>query len=124
MAKISRRASARSVRKPYRYAGFWIRFGAAVIDAIFSVLFLGIGWVINVYLTGQNGYSLGKKLMGLKVIKEDGRYPIGLVDALIREVIGKFVSAILLLTGFLIIGFDERKQGFHDKIAGTLVVYE
>lgn len=125
MAKKSRSFRANISRKPSsaRYAGFWIRLGAAVIDVIFSVLFLGIGWVVNVYLTGERGYSLGKKLMGLRVIKENGKCPIGLADALIREVIGKFVSAILLCIGFLIIPFDEKKQGFHDKIAGTYVVY-
>ena len=37
--------------------------------------------------------------------------------------IGYFVSILPLFLGFAWIGFDSRKQGFHDKIAGTLVVH-
>ncbi len=106
------------------YAGFWIRLVASLIDGIVQLVLPVIGLIINVYLTGEKGYSIGKKVLGLKVIKEDGKYPIGLVDALIREVVGKFISSLLLGLGYLLIGFDSRKQGLHDKIAKTYVVYE
>ncbi|MFZ3077574.1 MAG: RDD family protein [Candidatus Aenigmatarchaeota archaeon] len=106
------------------YAGFWIRFAAAIIDGIFESILPIIGLLINIYLVGEKGYSIGKKVLGLKIIKENGKCPIGLVDALIREVIGKFVSSILLGIGFLIIGFNPKKQGLHDMIAKTYVVYE
>ena len=36
--------------------------------------------------------------------------------------IGTFVSGVLLMIGYLMVAFTERKQGLHDKIAGTLVV--
>ena len=42
--------------------------------------------------------------------------------AVLREIVGKFVSAIAFFLGFLWIGWDGRKQGWHDKIAGTHVV--
>ena len=35
---------------------------------------------------------------------------------------GSIVSAVLLTIGYLMVAFTERKQGLHDKIAGTLVV--
>ena len=38
--------------------------------------------------------------------------------------IGYFVSMLPLFLGFAWIGIDRRKQGFHDKIAGTLVIYD
>jgi uncharacterized RDD family membrane protein YckC len=38
--------------------------------------------------------------------------------------IGYFVSMFPLFLGFAWIGFDRRKQGFHDKIAGTLVIHD
>lgn len=38
--------------------------------------------------------------------------------------IGYFVSMLPLFLGFAWIGFDRRKQGFHDKIADTLVIHE
>ena len=114
------------------YAGFWVRFGAAIVDLVFvmalGMFSFGIGgmiaMLINIYLVGTYGYSIGKKILGLRVAKENGKQPIGIVDALIREVIGKFVSAILIGLGYLLIAFDDRKQGLHDKIAGTVVVYE
>ncbi len=106
-----------------RYAGFWIRFAAALVDSVFSVVVFGIGWVVNIYLTGKEGYSVGKRLFGLRVVKTDGKTPIGLTDALVREVIGKIISGMLLGIGFLWIAFDSEKQGLHDKIAKTYVVY-
>lgn len=128
-------AKATTSRK-MNYAGFWIRLFSALIDMIFAIALgavsLGAGGMaggivatlINVYLVGTYGFSIGKKLTGLRVVKENGKMPIGLVDALIRETVGKFVSGILIGVGFLVIGFDEKKQGFHDRIAGTYVVYE
>ena len=106
-----------------KYAGFWIRFAAAFVDMIFSGILLGFGWLVNIYLTGTEGYSIGKKIFGLKVITEKGKCPIGITDALIRETIGKLVSGIVFGAGFLVIGFSSKKQGWHDKIAKTYVVY-
>ena len=37
---------------------------------------------------------------------------------------GYFVSVILLFLGFLWVGWDARKQGFHDKLARTVVIYK
>ena len=42
----------------------------------------------------------------------------------LRETVGKLVSALILLLGFLWILWDKDRQGWHDKIAGTLVVSE
>ncbi len=36
--------------------------------------------------------------------------------------LGYYLSAIPLLLGFVWVAFDKRKQGFHDKLAGTFVV--
>jgi uncharacterized RDD family membrane protein YckC len=119
-----------------RYAGFWIRFLAYIID---GVILLGInlilllvaaatgswlGTVIGViYYIGfwaWQGQTPGKMVVGIKVIQVDGS-PIGFGRAVLRY-IGYWVSAIIILIGFIMIGFDDRKQGLHDKIAGTLVV--
>ncbi len=119
-------------RAKLNYAGFWVRLGALIVDAVFvmalNMFGFGVGgmvaMLINIYLVGTYGYSIGKKILKLRVAKESGKQPIGIVDALIREVIGKFVSTILIGLGYLLIAFDDRKQGLHDKIAGTVVVYE
>ena len=64
--------------------------------------------------------TLGKMAMGLKVTDLDGER-IGVGKAFLR-LIGTFVSGVLLMIGYLMVAFTERKQGLHDKIAGTLVV--
>lgn len=120
--KIEKEISAPKI-KDLKFAGFWIRFFALIIDCIFSSLLFSLGWIVNVYLTGKYGWSIGKKLLGLKVVKEDGTCPIGIIGAVIREIIGKFISGIILGIGFLMVAFDSKKQGLHDKIAKTYVVY-
>ena len=37
---------------------------------------------------------------------------------------GYYVSILALFFGFIWIGFDKRKQGWHDKLAGTVVIYK
>jgi len=64
--------------------------------------------------------TLGKMAMSLKVTDLDGER-IGVGKSFLRT-IGSFVSAVLLMIGYLMVAFTERKQGLHDKIAGTLVV--
>lgn len=64
--------------------------------------------------------SVGKKLLGLKVTDEQGQR-IGFGKANARYW-SKILSALILLIGFVMVAFTEKKQGLHDKIAGTLVV--
>ena len=64
----------------------------------------------------------GKMIIGAKIVDaETGRAPSG------AQLVGRFfayiVSMIPLGLGFLWIAFDRRKQGWHDKLAKTLVVY-
>ena len=66
------------------------------------------------------GQTLGMMAMKLKLCSTDGKYPIGYGRGFLRW-IGLFISGIVLI-GYLWILFDEKKQGWHDKIAGTYVV--
>jgi uncharacterized RDD family membrane protein YckC len=65
----------------------------------------------------------GKLLMSCQVVDIRTGGPIGLRQALLRY-LGYAVSALPLGLGFLWILWDRRRQGFHDKIAGTAVVIE
>ncbi len=121
------------------FAGFWIRLVAWIIDSLvvgFALQFITffnpsfgtllllwvVGpWVYYVTLTGIRGQTLGKMALGLMVIREDGSLP-GLGYAALREIIGKFVSGLLFGLGFFSAGWDKRKQGWRDKIAGTVVI--
>lgn len=111
-----------------KYGGFWRRFLAGIVDAII-ISFLGFvpyAWVVSLLyyplLIAFYGQTVGKKLLGLKVVNKDDESPIGLFDAVVREWLGKFVSAIVFLLGFVLIGVDSKKEGLHDKIAKTHVV--
>jgi uncharacterized RDD family membrane protein YckC len=77
------------------------------------VLYNAAFWVLA-------GQTLGMRFLGLRVLRTDGRR-LGWFRALVRE-FGYLISAILFL-GFLWILVDNRRQGWHDKLAGTLVVY-
>jgi predicted Zn finger-like uncharacterized protein len=74
-----------------------------------------------VFFTGYCGQTPGKMAIRVKVIRTDGS-DIGYGRAFLREVIGKFLSWILLGIGYLMVAFDARKQGLHDKIADTYVI--
>ena len=83
------------------------------------VLFLGyIVWALILF---AKGVTPGKKLLGMRVIKEDGT-GAGLFTMLIREWIGKAISGMIFSLGFLWILFDRDKQGWHDKLMSTYVV--
>ena len=60
-------------------------------------------------------------LFGLKGVGCDG-IPPGLGRAALREILGKFISGFILLLGYFWVGWDRRKQRWHDKLAYTFVV--
>jgi uncharacterized RDD family membrane protein YckC/uncharacterized Zn-finger protein len=75
-----------------------------------------------VVFTGSCGQTPGKMLMRLKVVRSDGS-AMTYGRAALREILGKFVSGITLGVGYLMVVFDDRKQGLHDKIADTCVIH-
>ena len=75
-----------------------------------------------VFLTYTSGMTLGKKAMRIKVIAKDGGKP-SLFAVIYRETIGKYLSALVLYVGYLLIGIDKEKRGLHDILADTLVIY-
>lgn len=132
------------------YAGFWKRFAAYIID--FFVLFIPsfiIGFTIGMTygnilttdeLEGLNNLvgiviswlywavmesspkqaTLGKMALGIKVTNLNGER-ISFARASGRF-FGKIVSSLLLFIGFIMIAITKKKQGLHDKMAGTLIV--
>ncbi|NLX25897.1 MAG: zinc-ribbon domain-containing protein [Lentisphaerae bacterium] len=159
VAEPALRHPASSITTP-RFAGFWFRTLAVVIDfvlcqvaSVFLVLPLGfalgasmagtssvseieataegLGFVLGVLIqwlwftipeSSKWQATIGKKMVGLKVTDENGER-IGFGKANGRYW-SKILSAILLFVGFLMVAFTAKKQGLHDKIAGTLVVKE
>jgi uncharacterized RDD family membrane protein YckC len=94
------------------------RMSFALLLTVASYLFLFIAYFT--YFHGMNGRTPGKMLLGLQVISTEGtRISFGI--AFLRAV-GYFVSAAVFHIGFIWAAFDRRKQGWHDKIAGTVVI--
>jgi uncharacterized RDD family membrane protein YckC len=71
--------------------------------------------------TKANGLRVGKMTVGIKVVGVDGQPPTG-GRALLRYV-GYALSGLVLSLGFLWVIFDRKRQGWHDKMAGTYVMY-
>jgi uncharacterized RDD family membrane protein YckC len=121
------------------YGGFWIRVVAALIDGLIlavigAILSFGaddrttgglastlIGWIYYAWLESSTRQAtFGKSLLGLTVVDEQGqRISFGRATG---RYFAKYLSAIILLIGFIMVAFDARKQGLHDKLAGTLVL--
>ncbi|HEX9667706.1 MAG TPA: RDD family protein [Thermodesulfobacteriota bacterium] len=75
-----------------------------------------------VFLEGYGGKTIGKMIMGITVIGDDGG-SIDIIKAFTRWAVS-FFSASFFFIGFLWALFDSKSQTWHDKIAGTLVVKE
>lgn len=121
-----------------RYAGFWLRAAAAALDGLIVsvpvavaywslrsiaatyVVFLSLMVYSQLYLPATTGQSLGKLLLRLVILHQDGT-PISLGTVLVR-LMGRGVSGFTLGFGFLIAAWDERKLALHDRLAGTCVV--
>jgi len=111
-------------------ARFWDRMGAGFLDivlvSILGSIVGGTPWsfvVAVAYFAGMwcwRSTTIGGIVLGLKVVRQDGG-PVSFSVALVRALAGGF-SIIVLFLGFLNIAWDKEKQGWHDKIAGTLVL--
>lgn len=130
--------------KPH-YAGFWRRAGAALLDSmIFAVLaglllgpvyFRADFWSLEGLLS--NGLTLvltvwlwvkflgtpGKLLLDCQVVDAQSFQPLSIKRAVLRY-LAYIVSLLPLGLGFFWIAWDKRKQGFHDKIANSVVLHE
>lgn len=127
-----------------RYAGFWRRVGAVFIDSIlFSILFgmtfgaafvnaplftmTGMGrliltLLITVGLWANFLGTPGKLLLGCQVVDANSFKAMTARQSAIRFM-SYLVSVLPLMVGILWVAKDSRKQGFHDKIANTVVLY-
>lgn len=119
-------------------AGFWIRLGAAALD--FLMVFIGSLIILNYILDLHNGAGLnfllwiayhpimwkmkgttiGGIICGLKVVRVDDR-PIDWTVAIVRAITA-FLSFFAAGIGFIWVAFDDEKQSWHDKVAGTTIV--
>ncbi|WP_163581458.1 RDD family protein [Gracilibacillus saliphilus] len=138
----------------FRYAGFWMRFWAYLVDLIivFSIngillvpfkfindgFTMGIGfWTVAgiissivfylyfLLMTKFYNQTLGKMIFGLRVIREDSQ-SLRWSDLIFREIIGRFIHRVFFIGVFLylFVAFGAQKLGIHDMIGNTRVVLE
>lgn len=131
------------------YAGFWLRVAASLIDTLwlciviyalmvlllspeallpdapYSPLRFVLEWVVPVAVVIGfwmfRSATPGKMLFNLKVVDARTLGPVPMPRLLLRYA-GYYVSTIPLGVGLLWVGWDARKQGWHDKLAGTVVI--
>jgi uncharacterized RDD family membrane protein YckC len=159
-----------------RYAGFWIRFGAYLLDTIFAVLIalipaiVGAVGLVAIVESGQDtprtafesnqqdddtaaaavvgfviggapfvvgywyvatslGGGWGKRICGLRIVKMDTGERPGWGTGGIRYAVTFGMNLVPVVGGFaslidhLSMLWDKDKQTFHDKAAGTVVIY-
>jgi uncharacterized RDD family membrane protein YckC len=132
------------------YVGFWARVGASIIDSLLVAVILfplltwiygGDYWLDERLVKGPADFLLSWVLPAVAIVlfwmyrqATPGKMAISarIVDAktggvpstrqLVIRYLGYFVSTIPLGLGLVWVAFDPRKQGWHDKLAGTVVV--
>ena len=95
--------------------------GGRLFSATSAVIDVFVFFGYFVFTTGIFGRTLGKWVAGIKVVDAQGNSP-GVAVAIPREMAGRFVAVVVLGIGLIWIAYDARRQGWHDKIAGTYVV--
>ena len=86
-----------------------------------NIVSVVIGWLYFAFQESSAAQAtLGKRALSLKVTGMNGQR-ISFLNATGRH-FAKYLSAIILLIGYLMMLWDEKKQTLHDKLAGTLVV--
>lgn len=134
----------------FEYAGFWVRVWASIIDTVLVGVLIwplltaiyGRGyWSSTSFVQGPLDFLISWVLPAIVVVvfwvarqATPGKMAISarIVDAktgrnattpqLVGRYLGYFVSVIPLCLGLVWVAFDSRKQGWHDKLAGTVVV--
>jgi uncharacterized RDD family membrane protein YckC len=78
--------------------------------------------VLNfVVMAGNGGQTAGMRILGIFIVRVDGT-PFTMKQAALRHLVGYPLSTLAFFLGFLWMLWDPRQQGWHDKIARTIVV--
>ncbi len=92
---------------------------------LFTTLFSICGVLVSLiyfvrFWVKSEGQTMGKGMMGIQVISKDGT-ELTWGKGLLRYV-GYIISGLAFSIGFMWVAFDRKRQGWHDKIAGTYVI--
>lgn len=128
-----------------KYVGFWVRTAATIIDwiwmygIVYAVLFMFVTDSIDTYSLARltiewlipfmvvmafwryKQATPGKMLFGMRIVDATTSGEVSATRLVIRY-LAYFISMLPLGLGFIWAAFDKRKQGWHDKIAGTVII--
>jgi uncharacterized RDD family membrane protein YckC len=94
-------------------------FGGAFILLYLIILAVQIAYWI--YFWGTSGATLGMRLLHLRIVDADTGAPIGIARAVVRFLMS-IVNTWACYIGWIWVAFDPRKQGWHDKVANSVVL--
>ncbi len=98
-----------------------ITISLEAINYSFLLLVWGLSVTYGALLTSLWGQTLGKMLLRIQVVDANGSIPPW-YRVIARELPGKFLSEGIVWIGYVWIGFDPRKRGWHDYLGGSFVV--
>lgn len=75
--------------------------------------------VFPTWLTGQ---TLGKRMVGIKIIQSDYRPSLSLGQVFLRETLGKLLVLLTLGFGIIAVFSSRRRRGWHDRLSRTMVI--
>jgi uncharacterized RDD family membrane protein YckC len=100
----------------------WMASGAADVIAVIGYLATAAVIFFNyIHFYLRHGQSFGKRFIGIRVVRTDGR-PLDYQTMVLRHIVGYPLSALFLGLGVVWMLWDGRRQGWHDKLAKTVVV--
>ncbi|PJN88995.1 RDD family protein [Bacillus sp. mrc49] len=126
--------------------GFWKRLFAGILDVLIISLPLTLifGWITGDWENEDfstildllymlivpivwYGYTVGKRIMGIRIVRVDGR-KLGIGTMLLRTFVAGIVYILTIGIGFIIsafmVGIRKDHRSIHDFIAGTYVTSE
>jgi uncharacterized RDD family membrane protein YckC len=93
---------------------------AAVLGIIGGLAIFGIA-IWQLIQEGRTGQTVGKKALGIRLVKEATGQPIGVGMAFVRR-IAHFLDSLACYLGWLWPAWDAKRQTFADKVCGTIVI--
>ncbi|MEU2335184.1 RDD family protein [Streptomyces sp. NPDC013172] len=93
---------------------------AAVLGIIGGLAFLGLA-IWQLIQEGRTGQTIGKKALGIRLVKEATGQPIGVGMAFVRR-IAHVLDSLACYLGWLWPAWDSKRQTFADKVCGTIVI--
>lgn len=97
---------------------------AATNPALGTILMvIALAWLAYnvIWRSGTTGVSIGRQVMGAKLVNESDGQPIGPLKAFVRQ-LAHLIDTVICLIGFLFPLWDSKRQTIADKICKTLVI--